>query len=123
MSSQADPEAEEILRAAARHLGDAVVSALDHDVVGAGDVERLQLQLDIVGEIILRRQVDVCRAANLAVGAAVRLVIARAVTKIGAQREAPFFEPDRSAGGPFRTPEQIQLGRASCGERGCQYVY
>src|SRR3546814_2114045 len=86
-------EAEEILRAAARHLGDAVVSALVHDVVGAGDVERLQLQLDIVGEIILRRQVDIGRAADLAIGAAVRLVIARAVAKIGAQREAPFFEP------------------------------
>src|SRR3546814_10080223 len=63
----------------------------------AGDVERLQLQLDIVGEIILRRQVDIGRAADLAIGAAVRLVIARAVAKIGAQREAPFFEPQRSA--------------------------
>src|SRR3546814_19564303 len=98
-------EAEEILRAAARHLGDAVVSALVHDVVGAGDVERLQLQLDIVGEIILRRQVDIGRAAALAIGAAVRLVIAREVAKIGARRVAPFFEPQTSSRGHYLQPQ------------------
>src|SRR3546814_15090977 len=98
------------------------ISDWSSDVCSSDLLERLQLQLDIVGEIILRRQVDIGRAADLAIGAAVRLVIARAVAKIGAQREAPFFEPQRSARGPFRQPDQVEIGRASCRERVCQYV-
>ena len=83
------------MRPAVADFGDAVVAALGEHVLRPCQVERLRLQLDGAGQVILRRNRDIAGTPHTAVGAGIGLEIRGAVAIGAAQREAPLLVGDR----------------------------